>query len=100
MKSYKVKRPRRTQLKINNTVQGEPLYKQLERMLNNGEPIQAFSPILAGFDEKATGVNPDTDIRVSKMDKMRDNRTEVHGKIFDLKSKKEQSQDTGTNPPE
>lgn len=84
-----------TKLNINTTVEGEPIHEALRRMINNGEPVQAFSPIMAGFDEKATGVNPRTDIRVDKMDLAAKSREEIHGKIIELRNKpKEPKQDT------
>lgn len=95
-KRYNYRKPSRTNLRVNTTVEGEPIHIQLRRMIYNGEPVQAFSPIMAGFAGETDGVSPKTDIRRDRMDMLAESRDAIHSKIFDLKTRKQLESEAAT----
>lgn len=66
---YKVRKPKQTTLRGRSSVVSEPLERKIERMTQNGEPIDS----LPGggeliYTEKSEGVNPAYDIRTDRFE--------------------------------
>lgn len=95
-----------TQLKVNNSVQGETIEQKVDRIINNGEPIKDGAPLI--YTERKDGVlagyNIKTDrweVAVDAMDKVAKAKTaqrENRAKMEVVKdSKAEPTQGTNSN---
>lgn len=56
----------KTSMSINNSVEGETIEQKVERILNNGEPIEDSAPII--YQERKEGVAPEYDIRTDRFE--------------------------------
>lgn len=63
---YQTARPRKTSLRVNKSVEGEPIEHKIERVLNNREPIKDGAPII--YTERKDGVKPEYDIRTDRFE--------------------------------
>lgn len=105
MKSYKVKGYSRTDLNINNSIEGESIERSLERIIENKEPIDNSRGLI--YTERKDGVLPAYDIRTDRFelaveatDKIarsylakREERLQEQSKVIDLNKK-----DVGNEP--
>lgn len=66
MKTYKYNTVKRTQLNVNNSVEGETIETKLERIVSNKEPIKDGAPII--FRERKDGVSAGGNIRSDRFD--------------------------------
>lgn len=66
MKSYKKPHYVQTRLKINQSVQGEPLEIKVERLMNNREPVGGKNPAPLLYMERNEGVRASTNIRTDR----------------------------------
>lgn len=63
---YKYKKAIPTSLKRNTSYQGERLEQKVNRIVNNGEPIEDSAPVI--YTERKDGVLPAYDIRTDRWD--------------------------------
>lgn len=66
MKAYQVSPMHQTQLKINESQEGECIERKIERILNNNEPITDAAPKI--YTERRDGVDPLHNIRTDRFD--------------------------------
>ena len=57
---------KRESFKVNDSTEGETIEMKIERVLNNGEPIEDTAPII--WTERKEGVRPEYDIRTDRFD--------------------------------
>lgn len=62
--SYKTTRITTGKMKVNNSVEGEPIEIKIERMMNGKEPMKEGTPLL--FTERKEGVRASTNIRTDR----------------------------------
>lgn len=62
----KVKRNKRTSLKVNTSVEGQTIEQKIEAIVNNKEPIKGESTL--AYTERRDGVRAEYDIRTDKFD--------------------------------
>lgn len=63
---YKVIKPRKTTLKVNQSKEGETIETKVNRIVNNKEPIKDGAPLI--YTERKDGINPSHDIRTDRWD--------------------------------
>lgn len=63
---YKVPKPGRTSLTVNNSVKGETIEQKIERILNNNEAITDGAPTI--YTDRKDGVLPEYNIRTDRWD--------------------------------
>lgn len=56
----------KTGLDVNTSLQGETLEMKVERIVNNGEPIEDTAPMI--YTERMSGVHPAHDVRTDRME--------------------------------
>lgn len=56
----------KTDIRINNSTEGETLEQKIERILNNKEPIKDSAELI--YQRREEGVNPAMDIRTDRWD--------------------------------
>lgn len=61
LKMYKYKKATETSIEVNNSTEGEWIEQKIERVVNNGEPIEDGAPII--YTERKEGVIPAYNIR-------------------------------------
>lgn len=66
----------RTNIKRNNSIQGESLEKKLERIIANKEPIKDGSPII--YTERKDGIQPSYNIRTDRFEVALDGLDKIH----------------------
>lgn len=59
-------RPRKTSLKVNDAVSGEPMWRKVQRIMNNKEPIESEVDLI--YTDRADGVKPEYNIRTDRFD--------------------------------
>lgn len=65
----------KTSLKVNESYQGSPIERKLERMMNNNEPLDQGAQIQ--YTERKDGVLPNTDIRTDRFEHAIDARDAI-----------------------
>lgn len=75
---YKQNKMKRTNLKVNTSVQGEPIEAKVRRIMNNKEPITDGAPLI--YTDRKKGVLKEMDIRHDKWE----TAVEGHAKVRDL----------------
>lgn len=63
---YKVNKPNKTTLRVNNSKEGETIENKVRRIMKNGEPIEDGAPLI--YSERKDGVLPEYDIRTDRWD--------------------------------
>lgn len=63
---YKVSKPNKTSLSVNDSYVGETIEKKLRRIENNKEPITDSAPLI--YTERKDGVRPEYDIRTDRFE--------------------------------
>lgn len=66
MKSYTLNGITNSGLHVNNSNEGETIEEQVERMVNNNEPIEGEAPLT--YTERKDGVLPEYDIRTDRFE--------------------------------
>lgn len=66
MKSYKIKKARKTLLVINQSYTGETIEQKIHRIVNNKEAITDGAPLI--YTDRKDGVQPDYDIRTDRFE--------------------------------
>lgn len=56
----------RTSLQVYNTLEGETIEMKIERITNNGEPIEDIAPVI--YQPRSEGVRPEYDIRTDRFE--------------------------------
>lgn len=56
----------KTLIKVNKTQIGETIEQKVERIINNGEPIEDGAPII--YTDRRDGAQPDYDVRADRFD--------------------------------
>lgn len=56
----------KTNLYVNDSTEGERIEDKIERVLNNGEPIEDTAPII--YQPRSEGVRPEFNIRTDRQD--------------------------------
>lgn len=64
-----------TTLRVNESVEGQRIEDQVERLLNNNEPLPADSPLI--YSERERGVEPEYDITADRHEVILDAMTVV-----------------------
>lgn len=63
---YKTNFIENTTIRVNDSVEGETIEEKVDRIVNNGEPIEDGAPIV--FTERKDGVQPEFNIRTDRFD--------------------------------
>lgn len=66
MKSYKQNKMSKGTLRVNQSVEGEPIETKIERIIANKEPIKDGAPII--YTERKEGVKKAYDIRTDRFE--------------------------------
>lgn len=100
---YKIKKRKRTQFYINESVEGETIEQKVKRALSNGEGISDSSQMI--YTERKNGVMAEYNIRTDRfeiaidaMDKIsRDNTAKRKGNIvkMEVENEKKNQEKTG-----
>lgn len=73
---YNVSPIQGTTININESYEGETIEMKIDRVLNNGEPIEDGAPII--YTERKDGVIAETDIRTDRFDAALDLTDKMH----------------------
>ena len=73
---YNKRRPDRTSIELNQSIEGETIEAKVRRVTNNKEPITDGAPII--FTERKEGVKPEYDIRTDRFDLAIDAMDSLH----------------------
>lgn len=63
---YKKNKRQQSQIKLNQSTEGETIETKVERIMTNSEPITDGAPII--FTERKDGVNPAYDVRTDRFE--------------------------------
>lgn len=63
---YKVKKPKKTTLRVNATTEGEHFHVRIQRIIQNKEVIDDGVPMI--YTKRSEGVLPQYDIRTDRFD--------------------------------
>ena len=66
MKMYKTRKPNKTSLRVNNSVEGETIEVKVQRIVIQGDPITDGAPMI--YTERKDGVRPEYDIRTDRFE--------------------------------
>lgn len=58
--------PQQSQIHVNDSVEGEPIERRVERIMNNNEPITDGAPLI--YTDRKDGVDPAHNIRTDRWD--------------------------------
>lgn len=87
----------KTKFNINESVEGETIEQKINRVINNGEPIDDSAPII--YQERKEGIRPEFDIRTDRFDIAIDAMDAVSkskvAKRIDFHTKKEEKKAPG-----
>lgn len=83
----------KTLLKVNTSLEGEPIEHKVERIVNSKEPISDSAPLI--YTDRKDGVQPQYDIRTDRMDiaidamdKVAESRLLIRSRYLDARDKK------------
>lgn len=63
---YFKKQKTRSSLKVNQSIEGEPIHEKVRRIMHNNEPITDTAPVV--YTQRKDGVLPEYDIRTDRFD--------------------------------
>lgn len=63
---YKYEKPTTTSIKVNTSYEGEMIETKVNRIVNNGEPINDAAPLI--YTERKDGVEPAYNIRTDRFE--------------------------------
>lgn len=101
MKIYRTRKKKLGNLKVNVSLEGDPLERKIERMINNNEPTSGDGSVAIIYTERADGVEAGYDIRTDRFEiavdaadkASRGKAARRDGKVIPLEKKEEVNED-------
>lgn len=93
---YRVRAMQGTSININESYEGETIEMKIDRVLNNGEPIEDGAPII--YTERKDGVIAETDIRTDRFDAALDLTDKMHASHIAERQSRIEKRESLKNP--
>jgi len=94
MEAYQSYPTRGSNIQINESVDGEPIERRVERIMNNKEPISDGAPLI--YTERKDGVDPLHNIRTDRFDLALESTDKITQMALAKRAEFQQTQETNT----
>lgn len=95
---YKKTYLEKTELNVNNSIEGETIENKVSRIMNNNEAISDGAPVI--YTERKDGVIPEFDIRSDRFEMAIDAMDKVHREYLAKRTERHTPKTEETKPPE